>query len=61
VLCPKCGGSGINRHSDFACDHCDGLGYIDWMDVLMPWAICLLGAGLTLTLGKWVWELFSKK
>jgi hypothetical protein len=61
MLCKKCGGSGVNRHSGWACDACDGTGWIDWMDVLMPWAICLLGVGVTLTLGKWLWELFSKR
>ena len=61
MICPKCSGAGTNRHSGFACDRCDGTGWIDWMDVLVPWAVMILLAGVTLTLAEWVWHLFSKR
>lgn len=60
VICKHCAGSGMNRHSGFFCDHCNGSGWVDWMDLLTPWAIILLVVGVTLTVGKWLWELFTK-
>jgi hypothetical protein len=30
------------------------------MDLLMPWAVALLVAGVALTLGDWLWHLFAK-
>ena len=60
MICGVCGGSGINRHSGFACDHCEGTGWIDWMDVLTPWVIAILVTGATLTVGRWLWHLFAK-
>jgi hypothetical protein len=30
------------------------------MDVLMPWAICLLVAGVSLTVAQWLKHLFAK-
>ena len=59
MICPRCGGLGRSRHTGYDCPKCDGTGWIDWMDLLTPWAIALLVAGVTLTIGKWLWELFT--
>jgi hypothetical protein len=60
MICHRCAGSGSNPHSGFACDKCGGSGWIDWMDILMPWAVALLVAGVALTAGNWLWHLFAK-
>jgi hypothetical protein len=51
----------MNRHSDFMCPCCDGLGFLTTSDLLMPWAVLLLVAGVALSLGEWIWHLFAKK
>lgn len=61
VICPKCKGSGINRHSGHACDHCDGTGWFHWMDALTPWVVVILIVGVAATVGKWLWQLFFTK
>jgi hypothetical protein len=52
MICPKCEGRGINRHSGYACDSCDGEGEVSWLDYLRPLAILLAGTGLFLMLTK---------
>jgi hypothetical protein len=37
---------------------CGGTGETSWTDLLVPWAVVLVCAGVLLTLGEWVWKLF---
>jgi hypothetical protein len=44
----------------FECRKCGGAGWVSWEDVIVPWVVALLIAGIALSLGEWLWHLFAK-
>jgi hypothetical protein len=60
-VCNRCGGTGMNKHSRWACDFCGGTGHVSIVDALAGWAVLLVIVGSILALGEWIWHLFAKK
>ena len=58
MRCSRCRGTGISRNAE--CTACDGTGWVSWEDVIVPWVVALLVAGVALTAGNWIWHLFTK-
>lgn len=59
MICDRCGGLGQDSHG-FECRKCGGAGWVSWEDVIVPWVVALLIAGIALSLGEWLWHLFAK-
>jgi hypothetical protein len=42
------------------CPSCEGTGWLEWTDVIVPWVLALLVAGVALSVVEWLWHLFTK-
>jgi RecJ-like exonuclease len=60
VKCSSCHGTGHVRNGLDYCPSCDGTGWLEWTDVIVPWVLALLVAGVALSVVEWLWHLFTK-
>jgi uncharacterized paraquat-inducible protein A len=58
MTCSRCRGTGVHRNAD--CPTCGATGWVSWEDVIVPWVVALLVAGVALAVGEWLWHLFAK-